>query len=357
VGVVGAAHEDAGAGVRKYVFVQQTMDTITHIVHVDSRDRDFTRFPDPNSYRVRLPRKYEHVLSARLLGAELPSSYFVFSAALGNTQLTVVHNAVVYIATIPDGNYNRTTMPPALALAMHDATTHTYTVTLDDVTGQLTIDSNQPFSIDTRTTATGVGSAPAEWGLAYFLGFPKGAVTAYATSVTAPGCASLNPYTYLLLDIDELSNVETGGLFGTEMGAKTFAKIPMDSASFDYVFSGRDPHQTLLGTVQYRPPIQKLDRLSVRFRFHNDTPVDFRDVEHSFSIELTCRVPHAPAIAVMDTPRPQVPHKRRRVVVVAPQPAVHKSPDRRKKVAVVAVVAVVVAGIWFTTRRRVLTAA
>lgn len=355
-GVAGVAHEDAGEAARKYVYVQQTMDTITHIVHVDSRDRDFTRFPDPNAYRVRLPRKYEHVLSARLLGAELPSSYFVFSAALGNTQLTVVHNAGVYIATIPDGNYNRTTMPPALALAMGDATGHTYTVTLDDVTGQLTIDSNEPFSIDTQTTATGVGSAPAEWGLGYFLGFPKGAVTTYATSVTAPGCASLNPYTYLLLDIDELSNVETGGLFGTEMGAKTFAKIPMDSASFDYVFSGRDPHQTLLGTVQYRPPIQKLDRLSVRFRFHNDTPVDFRDVEHSFSIELTCRVPHASAIAVIDAPVAAAPRRSRRVFAPpppVPPPPMNKNKNKTKIAAAVVVVVVAGAGWWWLTRRRV----
>ena len=337
-----------------------SMDTVTHIVHVDSRDRDFAVFPDPNSYRVRLPRKYAHVLSARLLGAELPSSYFVFSASLQNTQITVFHNAVTYVATIPDGNYNRTTMPPAIALAMKDATGHNYTVTLDDVTGQLTIDSPQPFSIDTRTTATGVGSAPAEWGLGYFLGFPKGVVTTYGRTATAPGCMSLNPYTYLLLDIDELSNVETGGLFGTEMGAKTFAKIPMNSASFDYVFSGRDPHQTLLGTVEYRPPLQSLDRLSVRFRFHDDRPVDFRDVEHSFSLELTCRVPHASAIAVIDAP--PAPRRSRRVVVAAPPrppEVLLKTPTKKKKVAAAAVVVVIVAGTgwWWLTRRRVPTAA
>jgi hypothetical protein len=332
-----------------------SMDTVTHIVHVDSRDRNFAVFPDPNSYRVRLPRKYAHVLSARLLGAELPSSYFVFSAALGNTQLTIIHNAVTYVATIADGNYNRTTMPAAIALAMGDATGHTYTGTLDDVTGQLTIDGTQPFSIDTRTTATGVGSAPAEWGLGYFLGFAKGAVTTYATSATAPGCMSLNPYTYLLLDIDELSNVETGGLFGTELGAKTFAKIPMNSASFDYVFSGRDPHQTLLGTVEYRPPLQSLDRLSVRFRFHDDRAVDFRAVEHSFSIELTCRVPHASAIAVIDAPVAAAPRRSRRVFAPPPPPPVLPTKNKNKTKVAAAVVVVVVAGTgwWWLTRRRV----
>jgi hypothetical protein len=332
----------------------------THVVHVDSRDRDFERFPAPNAYRVRLPRKYRRVVAARLLGAELPSSYFVFSAALGNTKIagTAGAGATPFVATIPDGNYTRTTIQTAIALALHDATGHTFSATLDDTTYRLTISSNQRFSIDTRTTAAGVrASDPVEWGLAYFLGFPKGLVTASdaADTVTPPGVVSLNPYTYMFLDIAELANVETGGQFGTENGGKTFAKIPLSPVSFEYVFTGRDVSQTRVGTAEFRPPVQSLDRLSVLFRFHDGNPIDFNGVEHSFSLELTCRVESAPrlrpSLPVADVVTHNTHNTTKKIIVAVPPPQVDAARRRRRAAAAVAMVAVA-GGAWVLWRRR-----
>lgn len=336
------------------------METETHVVHVDSRDRDYDRFPAPNAYRVRLPRKYRRVVSARLLGAELPSSYFVFSAALGNTQLagSVDAGATPFVATIPDGNYTSQTISPAVELALSDATGHSFTVSLDAVTYRLTIESNHAFRIDTRDTAAGVGATPTEWGLGYFLGFPKGVETAsdVGDMVVAPGVVNLNPYTYMLLDIDELAYVETGGQFGTENGGKTFAKIPLSPVSFEYVFTGRDVSQVRIGTAEFRPPIQSLDRLSVRFRFHDGRTVDFNGVEHSFSLELTCRVESAPRL------RPSLPadathtttthnNTTKKTIVVAAPPPPRKTKTKRV-VVTVAVAAAVAVGAWLLWRRR-----
>ena len=296
-----------------------------HILHIDSRDRNYDTFPSPNAYRLMLPSKYRHVVSARLLGCELPSSFFVFSASLGNTSLAVTdHAGTSHTVTIPDGNYSQTSLPLALADAFGGALGETVTVSLDSVNLQLTLAATNDFSIDTRLTAAGVNSQPAEWGLGYFLGLRKGEVTATSGGiVTLPGVVSLNPYTYILLDVSELNNVDTGGLFGSEVGGKTFAKVPLSTSSFEYNFTGKDAlYQMHLGLCEYRPPIQKLDRLSVRFLFHDGRIVNFNGIEHSFSIELTCRVESA-AQSLQTKPRlvppPPPPPP-------PPQPAVHFAP-------------------------------
>ncbi len=336
-----------------------TTTTETFVVHVDSRDRDFGIFPKPNDYRVRLPKKYRHVVGARLLGAELPSSFSVFAAALGNTTLAATVNGTSYTVVLPDGNYTQSTFPAALQTALDDATSHNFTVSLDAATYQLVIQCQQhDFTFDTTTGAAGVSADPVEWGLGYFIGLPKGQVSASAGRVLSlPGVLSLNPYTYMLLDVEELNAVETGGLYGTEAGRTTFAKIPLSTTSFEYVFTGRDSHyQTHLASARFRPA-RHFDRLSVRFRFHDDRAVDFRGIEHSFSIELTCLAPSKPSLTVIERPKPRRPPAAAPVVVVHPPAAPAASPPqsspRRRRVAVVAVVVLVAAaaGVWAVRRR------
>lgn len=312
------------------------------VVHVDSRDRDFDAHPSPNSYKIRLPARYTHVMAARLLGCELPSSFFVFTAALGNTSMKVTSIGDggardTQTVTIPDGNYTQTTIVAFLQGALNDAfpaETLQFQVALNPVSLNLTIaTTGNEFEIDAAEGSTGVGEGPVEWGLGYYLGIPKGAVlTSSGKMLTLPGVVSLNPFTYLLLDIAELNNVDTGGLYGSEVGPRTFAKVPLSNASFEYVFTGKDAtYQMHLAHVQYRPPVQRLDRLSIAFKFHNGQVVDFNGIEHSFSIELTCRLPHVagrrdPARAVRPPPRQPTPVNMPNVYIQAPP-----SPPPQKK--------------------------
>lgn len=268
----------------------------THIVHIDSRDRDYKEFASPNSYRIILPKKYRHVVSARLLGCELPNTFLVFSAAQGNTSLNIIYNGTPYTITIPDGTYTRTTLCTHLADALKTATGKTIAVALGAEDMRLTATSDRadrPISFNT----TGVTSTnPIDWGLGYFLGLEKGKLTTSVAGVlTPPGMVSVKPHTYVFLDIEELSRVETGGVYGKEIGPKTFAKVHLPGDAFEYVFTGKDaPHQMHVGHVHYRPPLEKLDRLAISFTFHDGRTVDWRGAEHSFSLELVCKIEQAP---------------------------------------------------------------
>ncbi len=252
-------------------------------VLVDSRDRDFDVYPTPSSYRVRLPKSYKQVTAARLLSADIPASFYVFSADHGTTTLDVSVSGVPAQLVIPDGNYDTDSMCAQLGASLRAAyPSKTFTVTVSARTMQLEIACTQGDAVAVDTTA--YADAPAtDWGLGYYLGFPRGAVTAGAPDLTSPGMVNMNPFTYILLDIEELGTVDEGGMYGDVVGRGCFCKLPVYGTSFEYIFRDAD---TATKPVDCRPPIAKLETLTVRFRLHNGKLVDFRDVEHSFLLEL-----------------------------------------------------------------------
>ncbi|NBS71544.1 hypothetical protein EBT31_21930, partial [bacterium] len=79
--------------------------TTTHTVLVDSRDRLDTPGATSSHYVIRLPSILKRVVSARLVSAEIPASFYIFRNTYGNTSLDVTVNGVAKTVTIPDGNY------------------------------------------------------------------------------------------------------------------------------------------------------------------------------------------------------------------------------------------------------------
>lgn len=267
------------------------------VLLIDSRDRDYELYPSPSEYVLDLPRAYQGVTNARMLSAELPTSFYVFASAFANTTLkvtvTVASVPVSKTITIADGNYIYTSMSTALVDALNTAYVsdgYTFAAVVSTVTQKMTISctshpSTSTLAID--TTAYSSSTLDTEWGLGYYLGFLKGVVasgTTDAGSVTSPGVASMNPFTYMLLDIDELNNVDESALGGGGMGPGTFAKIPFNCHStVNNVFYDKTITNNALS-----PPRRKLDKIHIKFRFHGGQTVDFHGMEHSITLELTC---------------------------------------------------------------------
>lgn len=298
-----------------------------HQVLVDSRDRDFTKFPAPNRYRVRLPRRYTNVTGARILSADIPLTFFVFKAEYGNTSLQVTVDGTSATVTIPDGNYDDATILTELSDALDSTFAgNTFTVDIDPRTYQLVITCTQGYTVSVDTT--GAPEQYTDWGLAYYLGFPRDAVTSGAP-LRSPGVVNLNPFTYVLLDIDELGIIDEGGLYGSAVGKGCFCKIPVQGVSYDYVFRDIDRAGDVIPT---RALVPRLESLTIEFRLHNNRVIDFRGVEHSFLLEIETRdpgpAPSPPVTRVLTVPSqaaaPQqqepVPQKVK-IVSVRPPPA------------------------------------
>jgi len=85
------------------------------------------------------------------------------------------------------------------------------------------------------------------------------------------------------MDIQELNDMCELEKYGTGSARRMFAKIPLNVNSNEFMFFDKIFCQNVLN-----PPRARVQRLTVSFRFHDGTPVDFNGAEHSLTIELMC---------------------------------------------------------------------
>lgn len=259
-----------------------------HSILIDSRDRDFVKYPTPSDYVITFPTTYKNVTKARLISAELPSSFYVFNCHAGNTSLKMIllpFNTKDIV--IPDGNYDQSTFEVVVEGAMNEAYAGdhvTFIVSIDPMTLKTTItcsDASKTIGIDTTTTNT----RQTGWGLAYYLGFPqKNTMYSGAGSLISPSSVSINPELYILISIDPLDTVDESGIDGSGGGDWIFAKVPFNVNSGDICFYDKQITCNLLS-----PPIPKIDKMRVRMRFHGSSElVDFNGIDHSVTLELEC---------------------------------------------------------------------
>jgi hypothetical protein len=304
-----SAHFNPGSTPGRF---SQLFDNPSHVevqaprsIIIDSRDRDFDKFPTPSEYVIKFPTIYKNVTSARLVSAELPSSFYVFrssdSEGEGNASISVsltdpldpAFNDSFATITIPNGNYSFSALEKALEEAMNahfddefSDDDVTFKVLVNRVNLKMTItcsDLSKTITLDTTTTNT----RHTGWGLAYYMGFSQKNTQYSGTgSLTSPSVASMNPEMYILISIDPLDRVDETGMYGVGGGTRVFAKVPIAVNSFDVCMYDKQ-----LTCNAILPKIAKLDQVRVRMRFHGSSElIDFNGVDHSLTLELMCEV-------------------------------------------------------------------
>jgi hypothetical protein len=260
-------------------------DRIVQQVFVDSRDRDLSKFPSSSSYRVRLPNTYKNVIAARLLAIVLPTTYYVFCEAHENITFSATVGGVTATVTIPQGNYTTATMVEQVQTSLETAfPSNTFATALNDDMS-MTIECNALMSVDPSSS------------LAVALGFG----TAQSPALILRGAAiiNVNPITYMLLDIRELTSIDEGAIGGKQIGKGAFAYIQIPATTYSFIFRDVDMAPP---PVEQRPMIPKLETLTVSFRSHEGYTFDFRGAEHSFVIELTLKRPMDKPLKIRDAP-------------------------------------------------------
>lgn len=104
----------------------------TSLIQIQSRDRDFTSYPQPTSFSIRLPRVFKNVKTVNISQINLLNSFFSFTKSLGNTTLwvnefgrtttngqgTTTSNPIQ--VTIRDGSYGASDLAVELNNAMNN---------------------------------------------------------------------------------------------------------------------------------------------------------------------------------------------------------------------------------------------
>ena len=256
-----------------------------YTIHFDSQDRSRFGETTPSGYTLLMPRILRNVVSAKLISAEIPTSYYIFKSSYGNTSMRVSlytgSGTLTQTVTLPDGNYGSSITSVLKASLEAAFPTYTFDCTVSLTTMKLSIEESGGNDVQVHTDDA-TDSINFRSTLPYYLGFSYDTLSKGAPLV-ADHIINLNPATYVILDIDELNQNNEGGLYGSRHSPRgIFAKLPINTNSFEYCFWEPDnPVEVLMN-----PMIPRLDRLTVSWRFHNLEAVDFDNFEHSFTIEF-----------------------------------------------------------------------
>ena len=118
-----------------------------------------------------------------------------------------------------------------------------------------------------------------------------------ANSLDPSGICNLDimgeDYIYMELDkynsMDEIEpySENTAGWFNNDYAGKVkcaFAKIPVQCTPYSQIFDSTRAY--IANISHYNPPIERIDRLRFRFRYHDGRLVDFKCLPFSFTLEF-----------------------------------------------------------------------
>lgn len=263
---------------------------------VDSRDRSPAQ--TQSNYSVTLPKVYENVYAVSLRSAEIPKSWYSFSASSGNTSLSLtINGGSVQTVTIADGNYTSATLATELARVLNALSSGTFTVAVSGTTGLITISHNSNDFVlkfaDQVQQREGCGSVvpipatSAWWGLGYFLGFNKIDYSSSSNTLTGAFPVQYDTFNYILMELDFINKADETAIDDRMSGRVdgVFAKIPLAPASAGSVVYFREWGVPLNRSV-LSPPLGQLRKLNIRFRTHDGKLVEFNNADHALTLDF-----------------------------------------------------------------------
>jgi hypothetical protein len=295
------------------------------ILLIDSDDRDIERWPHSSEFEIRCPQIYNNVESIKLVNIMLPNFLYNISEYLQTNKMILEISGTTHTIVIQDGYYKHSQLKLALQKKLHSIDP-SFVVSFNElnnkyyfghpnrnITFKFKFDKVIDYSTCNKDNyKVDVFSQHSEWGLGYILGFDK---TTYVSKVTAdddilsfadaptrwtdsssnvlvsqnPSNLEDNVFIYIELDkynkSDELkpylyynnSNTNSGIINGA------FAKIP-HTLSLNNNCTVNDGY---LDNVSYfQPPIDKIAKIKLKFRYHNGMLVDFNNFNISLSLEI-----------------------------------------------------------------------
>jgi hypothetical protein len=193
--------------------------TITKNLNIDSRFRDNYFTTSSTNFNFKLPANFNNVVKMELAAIELPTSYYVISKQYGNNFFTITVNSSTTTISIPDGNYDQTTIMDAvnnqlsLAGAPFDQVNFMANLT-DGITGTgqtmvgfIDISSNTVLELNFQADRFGADdhNTPLPLKFGWLLGFRNG-IYVNNFNYVSEGLIDVNGSRYLFLVVDDYNN-------------------------------------------------------------------------------------------------------------------------------------------------------
>ena len=312
------------------------------LVTFHSVDRNVVQWPHANEFEIQLPEALTSVESMRLAEIALPSSYYNVSRELQNTtfQLTVPSaSPSTFVVTLEDGFYSSAQIANAITHRVQPIVA-TFAVHYNEVSQKLWFSCADEFSIDAAADVVEQGCAGqvvpeaycppdcdyiqdgaqfahySDWGLPYNLGLlrrthgatqngadairldyedtPTVVVQPNYYYVEATFPTSLSSQDVIYMEVDKYNSMDelrpypqrTNNLLDSDYNGRVnaaFAKIPISRLSRGQTIESKN------GSLQnasnhFNPPLERVQKLRFRFRYHDGRLVDFKQENFNFSI-------------------------------------------------------------------------
>ncbi len=244
------------------------------VLTVDSRSRDNLATTTASDYYIHFPAMRQ-VISANLIGVEIPNSQYVINATNNSIDFNDVGGGTgIHTATVTPGSYSALTLATEIDLEMNAALglapgtnfTVTYLTSLQKM--RITRILNGNFSL---LWFTGPNAATS---LAKKLGFTSDKIN--VASATSDQIINLAGENFVFLTIEKFGSIRS-----TETIQDIFGKIVWNIPPKFICYQG-----FVANPILFPEPINNLDRFHVRFRQQDGSLYDFNGIDHSFSVEF-----------------------------------------------------------------------
>ena len=285
------------------------------ILFIDSNDRDIERWPNASEFEINCPQNYTNVESIKLSNIMLPTFLYNISEQLQTNKMRVdiSGSPIPHIITLEDGCYNYTQLQYALRAKLISDVSATFDVSYNPIDRKFTFlftRSNGPafnFRFDLPNNydcskvsyKTDVYAQHSNWGLGYILGFDKKKYTSTGfphnahthQQLISPNPCDLEDNKCIYIELEKFNKCDEIKPYlyynnsNTSSGIvnSAFAKIPI------YMFQDNKGlvNDGYFENVSYfQPPIDKITKIKLKFRYHNGMLVDFNNFNVSLSLEI-----------------------------------------------------------------------
>jgi len=209
-------------------------------IHFDTRSRVGGTISNP----VFAVSDIQRIKNIQVIEAEIPKTWYVFTALNNKIDFVEPINGPVVVATISPGNYSITEMQSHLETILSAASPNgsAYTVVIDPITTKITINCDKIFNM-LWTTGANAAASPA-----YELGFDNTVDLTGNTTYTAQNVYNMSGDNYVFIKLNEIRGNDSELTSNGGQDVKILARIPVDvntGETIQYLATIGNPTQLL----------------------------------------------------------------------------------------------------------------
>jgi len=252
---------------------KKVLKTIKKTIHIDSADRDTTKYFTNGDFWVYLPRNYSNIVSIRLKDAQFPPLLTAPNKVSNITGATAFSAAGYNYINFTTANNGTTGMSVGSIVVISNVSTQVNgTYVIESIQGTANFFVKTNFALNSNLTQLGGYAAIVTPGALIHTYSTTGMTgNSSTTNFSTDTTIQIPPY-YFLIAIEGLNKVDETSVSANRSSYidSFFAKIPNTAQTYDgATFINYNDHSALENIATYSPPIENLDRLRITVRTHS----------------------------------------------------------------------------------------